>query len=445
MNPQLAAIGGGTLVILWWLAMRMIRRGGGVTAIDDEAAREALLRFADRSLELESTGAILTLSADIANAIFSCARVVAFEPDELGDWQAAIPGGAQLSPPSPASRGLFAWFRHNHGIAVGADLGDPRFGAMREPLREVMDGYSVDVLMPLTGRGGVLAVLGLALGRKPARADRELMRMFRLAAAAACANVRLHREAAHLVGLAREADLASAVALALVPEGMEGARAGIAWAGHYAAASAAGSDFFGIYEIDAHRTMVVIGDTAGADLAGAMVAAMVKSCADSVIRDHARAAGPARLLSVLNRALGRAGEGQKFVVSCFAAVVDGRGYKVTFANAGHPAPYHLKGGDPRTLGVLRGGGPLLGDGVDAAFAERTEDFGPDDALVFFTDGLLAAGRAKNGLGHRALQRLLVATKATTASDIRAAILDGASASKRETTDDEAVVVVTCVP
>lgn len=435
----LAALIGGALLIFWLFLARAVRRRAGVTAVDDEVAREALIRFADLSLELESTTAILELSADIARAIFSCARVVAFEPDETGEWQASIPGGAPLSPLSPASRGLFSWFRHNHAIAALADLGDPRFGAMREPLRRVMDGYSVDVLMPLANGKGALAVLGLALGRKPARSDRELMRMFRLEATAACANVRLHRQAAHLVALARESDLASAVALALVPERMEGSRGGLAWAGHVAAASSAGSDFFGVYDVDDHRTLVIIGDTVGTDLAGAMVAAVVKSCADSVVKESTEVGSPAQLLSVLNQALARSGDGQKFIASCFAALLDPRGGEVTFANAGHPAPYHLRAESAPGLGVLRGSGPLLGDDPDAVFQDRQQKLGAGDALVFYTDGLVAA----DSRGHRQLQRLLPTVAAQPAADIRTAILEARNADpQRVITDDEALVVVT---
>ncbi|HTM19270.1 MAG TPA: PP2C family protein-serine/threonine phosphatase, partial [Kofleriaceae bacterium] len=329
------------ILALFWAIVTMSRRGRlAHGAAAGAQAREALHQFTEMSLTLQSVVDIVALCREAATVIFGCPRVTAFLPaPEEGAWEASIPGQGPLPELPPALRGLFGWFKHNTAIAAAGDVDQPRFGAMRGPLRQVMERYGIDVLMPLVAHGQLMAVVGLQLGRKPSALDRDLMRLLRLQATAACANVRLHVEAAHMVTLAREVDLASAVELALVPRDKEGNLAGLRWAGHYQAAGDAGSDFWGVYPLEDGRTLMLIGDAVGHGLAGSMVSAVVKSCADSIFDSRPKRIDPSTLLGALNRALYRSHH--PVHASCFALLIDPAGRKVHYANAGHPFPYSL--------------------------------------------------------------------------------------------------------
>src|SRR5690606_37660241 len=137
-----------------------------------------------------------------------------------------------------------------------------------------MERYQVDLLLPMVEHGRLLAVVGVHLGRRPTELDREVLKLFRLEVTAACANVKLHRQAAHVLTLAREIDLASAVRLALVPDEAEGSAGPISWSGHFEAAGQAGSDFWGVYPLSGGQVLFVIGDAVGSGLGGSMVAAV---------------------------------------------------------------------------------------------------------------------------------------------------------------------------
>ena len=441
----------GALVMVW-LAVSLARAGRRWRSVSLGAqARDALVRFADRALEIESVSEILGHSRDTAWRLFGSQRVVAFEPGaDRGTWDAAVPGQTDLPPlpPVPTSlRGPFGWFVHNNQVAARAELTDRRFGAMRAPLRDLMDRYQVDLLVPLVEHGRLLALVGILLGRRPTTLDREVLSLFRLEVTAACANVKLHREAAHVLTLAREIDLASAVKLALVPEESEGQAGSLSWSGHFEAASQAGSDFWGVYPLDDGKTLFLIGDAVGSGLGGSMVSAVVKGCCDAVYDGQGSAdadpPGPSELLSLLNAAIYRSASPAH--ARCFAALMDPSRGRIVYANAGHSVPYRLVfGPDGVGLGVLAGSGPLLGDSPDPTYRENRSPLGPEEGFLLYTDGLVKTRDCSGEVfGERRLQRVLAAQSDSSARDLRESVLTALAAYRDggALTDDVALVAV----
>jgi phosphoserine phosphatase RsbU/P len=436
----------GLVAFLCWLAVSMQRaRQRAQISEVGAAARDALTRFADRALELETVHEILAHTKETAWRLFGCERVIAFEPgSDRGTWDAFVPGGEQLQPVPVHLRGPFAWFVHNLTTAARTDLGDRRFGAMRAPLRELMDRYEVDLLIPLVEHGRILAVVGAQLGRRPTPLDRSTLMLFRLEVTAACANVKLHRQAAHVLTLAREFDLASAVKIALVPEESEGSSGPLSWSGHSESAGQAGSDFWGVYPLTGGRVLLVIGDAVGSGLGGSMVAAVVKSCCDA-LHDARGNPSPARLLAALNAAIYRPASPAH--TRCFAALFEPSARRVVYANAGHTLPYRVAfEGDKTSLGVLAGAGPLLGDSVDPVYRENRTPLGNREGFLFFTDGLVKArNKDSEPLGDRRLQHVLAAMKDSSAREIREIVLTALAAHRDggPLSDDVSLVVVRC--
>ena len=408
-------------------------------------ARDALTRFADRALELESMSEILAHARDTVWRLFGSRRVIAFEHGtERGTWDVVVPGGEALAPVPVHLRGPFAWFVHNRSAAARAELGERRFGAMRAPLLELMDRYEVDLVMPLVEHGRLLAVLGIQLGRRPTALDREVLMLLRLEVTAACANVNLHRQAAHVLTLAREIDLASAVKLALVPEEREGSAGPISWAGHDEAAGQASSDFWGVYPLPGGPVLLVIGDAVGSGLGGSMVAAVVKSACDAAYGGARPGPGPAQLLAALNAAIHRPSGPSH--TRCFAALFDPKARRITYANAGHTLPYRLSfaGGARPELGVLAGAGPLLGDSADAVYRENRSPLAAQEAFLLFTDGLIKLrNREGEPFGERRLQRVLAGVGEASAREIREAVLTAVAAYRDGSPlgDDVSLVVL----
>jgi len=319
---------------------------------------------------------------------------------------------------------------------------------MRAPLAELMARYEVDTLIPLVERERLLAVIGIQLGRRPNDLDHQVLLLYRLEVTAACANVKLHRQAAHVLTLAKEMDLASAVKLALVPDEVEGSAGPISWAGHFQAAGQAGSDFWGAYPLQDGKVLFLIGEAIGSGLGGSMVAAVVKSCCDAVL-DAAQSGrvdglSPPELLAALSAALYRPPTPAH--ARCFAALFDPRGERIVYANAGHTLPYRLNFTGEPELGVLAGSGALLGDAADPVYRENRSPLGEREAFVLFTDGLIKArSREAEPFGERRLQRVLAVQQDAPAREIRERILTSLTAyhDGGPLADDIALVVVRC--
>lgn len=394
---------GGVLFVLWLVvaAIRMVRIQAATS--ESGGAQEVLAEFAERSLEMESIDQILELSATTARQVFGASRAVSFlHGVQEGSWDARLAGTTEGEPVPPALRGMFGWFKHNSAIAVRGDLSNTRFGAMRGPLKQIMDKYDIDVVMPLVHNTQMLGAFGFNLGHRPSAIQRALMNKFRLETTAASANVQLHREASHVISLAREVDLASAAQQALVPDEFDGTASSVQWAGHFSAAGEAGSDFWCTYPLG-NRLLVIVGDATGVGLAGSMVSAVVKSCCDAIIDAHGEHVDPASLLGTLNRALWRPEKSAH--MTAFAALFDVQQGIVKYANAGHRFPYHLSASGK--LGVLRGSGPVLGDELQSRYTIQEQAIGRGDTLVFFTDGIVST--SKDGgkpFGERRLQKLI---------------------------------------
>ncbi|MDT0268779.1 SpoIIE family protein phosphatase [Streptomyces sp. DSM 44915] len=140
------------------------------------------------------------------------------------------------------------------------------------------------------------------------------------------------------------------------------------------------------------------------DLAGRGPAAVAGTAtALGAIRGIALAGQPpAALLGHLNQLLDRGPH--PVLASVLCCRYEPRDGRLTWAQAGHPAPLLCRGGTGWAL--PRPTGTLLGAVSDAAYAERTDRLQPGDVLVLHTDGLFSDIPARGVTGHAGDQRLL---------------------------------------
>jgi len=420
-------------LIVVWLLVALTRRPRATTG----GVHEALVEFVEQSLELGSVVEILGFSGAAARVVLGAERAVAIVPAD-GDWEAHVIGGDALGKVPPATRGLFSWLKHNPAVITTGELGGARFGAMRQPLRQLLEAVGCDVLLPLCDRQDVLAVLAIKTGHLAV--DRDVLALFQEQCATACANARLHVLAHHAFTLAREVSLASAFHDSLVAATRVGAVGELHWAGDVEVAGEAGSDFWSMYGLSGDRVLMMVGDSVGAGLAGSMTSAVVKSACDLLVTGDRPLEDPAALLTMLSRALANASA--PVHARCFAAVFDARAGVVRYANAGGPFPYLVRGGG--TLGALAGGGPMLGDAFEEGYRVHEAAIAPGDTFVLFTDGLVRAeDAARAPFGERRLQKLLAAQGGRSATDVLTTVQDAVRRHRADQplVDDAAIVAV----
>ena len=422
------------LIAVW--ALVAVVRGRRTTAV---VVHDALVDFVEQSLELGSVVEILGFSGEAARVVLGAERAVAMVPVDA-EWELHVVGGDMLGTAPATVRGAFGWLKHNPDVIVVDDIGGARFGAMRQPLRKLLEIAGCDVLMPLVDRGEVMAVLALRRSRQ-ASVAREILTLFQDQATTACANARLHREASHAFSLAREVSLASAFHESLVAASRVGAQGPLRWAGDVEIAGEAGSDFWSMYPLDDNQLLMIVGDSVGAGLAGSMTSAVVKSACDLLVTGETPIIDPSLLLSNLSRALAHASA--PVHARCFAAIFDPTRGVVRYANAGGQLPYRIKGGGD--LDVLPGGGPMLGDAFESTYRLNEAPIHLGDAFVLFTDGLVRAENAgRVQFGDRRLQKVLAQQGGRAATHILAAIQDAVRRHRgeRHLVDDAAMVVIT---
>ncbi len=171
-----------------------------------------------------------------------------------------------------------------------------------------------------------------------------------------------------------EIEAARSVQQVLVPETLPRI-SGLAIGTAYHPAQEVGGDFFQILPLASGETIIVIGDVAGKGLP----AALQVSLAVGTLRTLAeRTTSPAEILSGLNRTLQGRSAG---FTTCLALHISTDRTVLTFANAGHIAPY-VNGFELRTEPNLP-----LGLIPDALFDEVRYALSPGDHVTVLTDGV----------------------------------------------------------
>lgn len=167
----------------------------------------------------------------------------------------------------------------------------------------------------------------------------------------------------------------------------------ITW--YYQAASECGGDWWGHFILPNGIEYVMIGDATGHGASAALVTAMAfSSCAmfiddikEGKLVDHS----PGLLLERLNTVLSAA-MNQMATMTFFAAAFDLQRGIVTFANAGHPLPYHFspvkEGEGEVAIQRLNAKSTLLGLDPKITVPNRSLPIQNGDRIFFYTDGLI---------------------------------------------------------
>ena len=189
------------------------------------------------------------------------------------------------------------------------------------------------------------------------------------------------------------------------------------------AAAQVGGDFYDVFALTDNRWAIVIGDVCGTGPNAAAVTGIVRHTVRAAAR-HGQ--GHAAVLDWINEAILHSGR-DLFCTSCYATVepVGGGALRLVSSSGGHPLPVVVRaGGEPTTLGES---GTLLGALDDLSTTTAETFIGPDDVVVFYTDGI-ADLPPPYGLDVEEVTALIAAAAAAgTADDIALVILRVASA------------------
>lgn len=196
----------------------------------------------------------------------------------------------------------------------------------------------------------------------------------------------------------------------------------------------ASGDYYDVIRLDAHRTLVAIGDVMGHGAESSLMMAVARAQVRELARSFRRTDEVLLNLDGYLRDNAPPRQGMSLVV----AVHDDREQLLEYSSAGHPFPLLLRGGEVSVLpgrpGVLLAL-PFL---VGAGYERREIPVERGDRLLFFTDGLCEVAVDEDGtqLGAPGLARLLAEVAAAAPDRCLEALLARVAALDRSPTADD---------
>jgi len=306
-----------------------------------------------------------------------------------------------------------AWLVANRVPLLFERMESQRLGGLREPIEDFLQLYEAEVVLPLVDRETLvgLFVTG-ARTRERALSDEEVvvLQQVQEVATRTLTYMQLYRDAEERVEVAREVEIAAAVQHARVEGKSEQQAAGCLVSSFYLPAGQFGGDWWMHAELPDGRLLVAIGDVTGHGVPAALITATVEGACETATTMLGAGFEVYDMLQLLNRSVLDVGR-TRYLMTCFAAVVDREAGKVTFANAGHPFPYLCRkpsnGSGRSELRALVSRGMPLGVEADPVLAVASLDLEPEDMVVFYTDALVESESDEGArYGDRRLQRAL---------------------------------------
>jgi serine phosphatase RsbU (regulator of sigma subunit) len=233
----------------------------------------------------------------------------------------------------------------------------------------------------------------------------------------------LLRETAEKATLEKELEVARTIQETLVPGLDTVDRNYVKLAGFFEPASQCGGDWWTYHDLKDGKVLVVIGDVTGHGVPSAMITAAAKAACDVARAVNHDDVGASQLLEIMNRAIYESAK-RKFVMTCFASIIDPNAKSITYANAGHNFPYiyRLTNGAGE-FGSLMTRGNRLGDLQDSKYVAKTQPLHAGDVLVWYTDGIIECENERGEeFGEKRFRSAIRQASALEPAEIREALV-----------------------
>ncbi len=237
----------------------------------------------------------------------------------------------------------------------------------------------------------------------------------------------LLEQTAEKARIEQELEVAKTIQETLVPPPEPVDRGPLKFAGFYQPAAQTGGDWWTWHELVGGKVLLVIGDVTGHGVPSAMITAAAKAACDVARHVHGDDVTVTRLLEIMNHAIFESAQ-RRFVMTCFASIVDTRHRTITYANAGHNFPYLFRAaGDKGEFGSLMIRGNRLGDDRASRYEAKTTELLPGDVLIWYTDGIVECENAAGEeYGEKRFRSSVRRAAALDAGEMRDAIVADAT-------------------
>jgi serine phosphatase RsbU (regulator of sigma subunit) len=222
----------------------------------------------------------------------------------------------------------------------------------------------------------------------------------------------------------QEIEVARAIQETLVPGSELVERGPLRFAGYYEPAAQTGGDWWTWHELSGGKILLVVGDVTGHGVPSAMITAAAKAACDVARHLHGDELTVTRLLEIMNHAIFEAAQ-RRFVMTCFASIIDPQARTITYANAAHNFPYlyRVAPDGKGEFGSLMIRGNRLGDDQTSRYEAKTTPLKPGDVLVWYTDGIVECeGPSGEEYGEKRFRASVKKAATLDAGDLRDTIV-----------------------
>ena len=248
--------------------------------------------------------------------------------------------------------------------------------------------------------------------------------------------VSLAIENARLYGHERNMAKVLQTALIMLPDAISD----IDFASFYSTATEAvnvGGDFYDIFELDADRIGITIGDVSGSGVQAAVLTSLVRDTIRAFASEQDRT--PGQVLTKANDIIYKATATDMFA-TVFFAILNRRNGRLVYSNAGHTAA--AIAGDDGMFAKLTATGTLLGAFPGIGFSDSEARLGLGNLLFLYTDGLTEARRDGELYGEERLFSCLSTLGGHSLPDLIAATVnDVTSFAGNRSSDDLAILAL----
>jgi len=213
----------------------------------------------------------------------------------------------------------------------------------------------------------------------------------------------------------------------------------------YAPADEVGGDYFQIEGMSEDRAAIFMSDVSGHGVQAALITNIVKAVFGYVYLEDKT---PAQVLSDVNSrfrsVLGNLAP--SIFATAFLVVVDGAGYKLSMASAGHPSPFLIRKRKTSCEPSMSTDeiGPALGFFSSPEYTTVESTLSPGDTVLGFTDGVYELTNERREMfGLKRLQALIAENARLIPRDLIQKILMETDAYRgaRRRTDDVCMVAI----
>lgn len=198
----------------------------------------------------------------------------------------------------------------------------------------------------------------------------------------------LLQQTAEKARIEQELEVARTIQETLVPTADPVDKGTLKFAGFYQPAAQTGGDWWTWSDLVGDKVLLVIGDVTGHGVPSAMITAAAKAACDVARHVHNDDVTVTRLLEIMNHAIFESAQ-RRFVMTCFASIIDTKLRTITYANAGHNFPYLFRQNEGKgEFGSLMIRGNRLGDDRASRYEAKTTELAGGDVLIWYTDGIV---------------------------------------------------------